>query len=71
MYTVGLGLIGATVIIMIFQNTATAILIGRQAPAGQLLALLMRVGGGIFTKAADVARKADCRQGSSRASPGR
>src|SRR6202022_759423 len=53
MYTVGLGLLGATVIIMIFQNTATAILIGFGF-GGSLLALFMRVGGGIFTKAADV-----------------
>jgi K(+)-stimulated pyrophosphate-energized sodium pump len=53
MYTVGLGLIGATVIIMIFQNTATAILVGFGF-GGSLLALFMRVGGGIFTKAADV-----------------
>src|ERR687898_424346 len=53
MYTVGLGLLGATVIIMIFQNSATAILIGFGF-GGSLLALFMRVGGGIFTKAADV-----------------
>jgi K(+)-stimulated pyrophosphate-energized sodium pump len=53
MYTVGLGLLGATVIIMIFQNTATAILVGFGF-GGSLLALFMRVGGGIFTKAADV-----------------
>ncbi len=53
MFTVGLGLLGATVIIMIFQNTATSILIGFGF-GGSLLALFMRVGGGIFTKAADV-----------------
>ncbi|MFN2503016.1 MAG: sodium-translocating pyrophosphatase [Acidimicrobiales bacterium] len=53
MFTVGLGLLGATVIIMIFQNTATAILVGFGF-GGSLLALFMRVGGGIFTKAADV-----------------
>src|ERR1700674_5482915 len=53
MYTGGLGLIGATVIIMIFQNTASAILIGFGF-GGSLLALFMRGGGGIFTKAADV-----------------
>ncbi|MBV8951757.1 MAG: sodium-translocating pyrophosphatase [Actinobacteria bacterium] len=53
MFTVGLGLLGATTIIMIFQNTATAILIGFGF-GGSLLALFMRVGGGIFTKAADV-----------------
>src|SRR5205807_9503577 len=53
MFTVGLGLIGATVIIMLAQNTATAILVGFGF-GGSLLALFMRVGGGIFTKAADV-----------------
>src|SRR5207237_3967705 len=53
MFTVGLGLVGATVIIMLAQNTATAILIGFGF-GGSLLALFMRVGGGIFTKAADV-----------------
>jgi K(+)-stimulated pyrophosphate-energized sodium pump len=53
MYTVGLGLLGATIIIMLFQNTSSAILIGFGF-GGSLLALFMRVGGGIFTKAADV-----------------
>jgi K(+)-stimulated pyrophosphate-energized sodium pump len=53
MYTVGLGLLGASVIIMIFQNTSSAILIGFGF-GGSLIALFMRVGGGIFTKAADV-----------------
>jgi K(+)-stimulated pyrophosphate-energized sodium pump len=53
MFTVGLGLLGATTIIMVFQNTATAILVGFGF-GGSLLALFMRVGGGIFTKAADV-----------------
>ncbi len=50
---VGLGLLGATIIVLIFQNTATAVLIGFGFGAS-LLALFMRVGGGIFTKAADV-----------------
>jgi K(+)-stimulated pyrophosphate-energized sodium pump len=50
---VGLGLLGATVIVLIFQNTATSVLIGFGFGAS-LLALFMRVGGGIFTKAADV-----------------
>src|SRR3954454_19682672 len=53
MFTVGLGLLGATVIIMLAQNTASAILIGFGF-GGSLLALFLRVGGGIFTKAADV-----------------
>jgi K(+)-stimulated pyrophosphate-energized sodium pump len=50
---VGFGLLGATVIVMLAQNTATAILVGFGFGAS-LLALFMRVGGGIFTKAADV-----------------
>jgi K(+)-stimulated pyrophosphate-energized sodium pump len=50
---VGLGLLGATAIVIIFQNSATAVLIGF-AFGASLLALFMRVGGGIFTKAADV-----------------
>jgi len=53
MLCVGLGLLGATSIVLIFQNTATAVLIGF-AFGASLLALFMRVGGGIFTKAADV-----------------
>ena len=53
MFTVGLGLLGATIIIMIFQNTSSAILVGFGF-GGSLLALFLRVGGGIFTKAADV-----------------
>ncbi|MHB1487205.1 MAG: sodium-translocating pyrophosphatase [Acidimicrobiales bacterium] len=53
MFTVGLGLLGATAIVLIFQNTATAVLEGFGFGAS-LLALFMRVGGGIFTKAADV-----------------
>jgi K(+)-stimulated pyrophosphate-energized sodium pump len=50
---VGLGLIGASTIVFIFQNTATAVLVGFGFGAS-LIALFMRVGGGIFTKAADV-----------------
>ena len=53
MFTVGLGLLGATLIIMIFQNVSSAILIGFGF-GGSLIALFLRVGGGIFTKAADV-----------------
>jgi len=53
MFTVGLGLLGATVIIMLFQNSSSAILVGFGF-GGSLLALFLRVGGGIFTKAADV-----------------
>ena len=51
--TAGLGLLGATVIILVFQNTSSAILVGFGF-GGSLLALFLRVGGGIFTKAADV-----------------
>ncbi|MGH9076622.1 MAG: sodium-translocating pyrophosphatase [Acidimicrobiales bacterium] len=53
LFVVGFGLLGATVIVMLAQNTATSILIGFGF-GGSLLALFMRVGGGIFTKAADV-----------------
>ena len=53
MFCVGLGLIGATLIMMVFQNTSSAILVGFGF-GGSLLALFLRVGGGIFTKAADV-----------------
>ena len=53
LFTAGLGLLGATLIVMLFQNTASAILVGFGF-GGSLLALFLRVGGGIFTKAADV-----------------
>ena len=53
MFTVGLGLLGATAIIVVFQNSSSAILVGFGF-GGSLLALFLRVGGGIFTKAADV-----------------
>src|SRR5690606_14504435 len=53
MFTVGLGLLGATLIIIMFQNTSSAILVGFGF-GGSLIALFLRVGGGIFTKAADV-----------------
>src|SRR5579872_7234321 len=53
MLCVGLGLLGATIIVFAFQNTATAVLVGFGFGAS-LIALFMRVGGGIFTKAADV-----------------
>ena len=52
MFCVGLGLLGATVIIMVFQNTSSAILIG--FGFGGSLRPFLRAGGGIFTKAADV-----------------
>ncbi len=53
MFCVGLGLIGATGITLIFQNSASSVLVGFGF-GGSLIALFMRVGGGIFTKAADV-----------------
>ena len=51
--TVGLGLIGATIIILAGGPNAMRILVGFGF-GGSLAALFMRVGGGIFTKAADV-----------------
>jgi K(+)-stimulated pyrophosphate-energized sodium pump len=53
MLTDGLGLLGGTVIFMIFGRAAPDALLGFGF-GGTLLALFMRVGGGIFTKAADV-----------------
>jgi K(+)-stimulated pyrophosphate-energized sodium pump len=53
MFTVGLGLLGATIIFLVFQENAMKVLVGFGF-GGSLAALFMRVGGGIFTKAADV-----------------
>ncbi|MBI5060603.1 sodium-translocating pyrophosphatase [candidate division KSB1 bacterium] len=53
MFTVGLGLLGATITFMVFQENAMFVLVGFGF-GGSLAALFMRVGGGIFTKAADV-----------------
>ncbi len=53
MLTVGLGLLGATLIYWYYGNLATEVLVGFGF-GGSLLALFMRVGGGIYTKAADV-----------------
>ena len=53
MLTDGLGLFGGTLIFMIFGKAAPDALLGFGF-GGTLLALFMRVGGGIFTKAADV-----------------
>ena len=53
MLTDGLGLLGGTVIFMVFQKAAPDALLGFGF-GGTLLALFMRVGGGIYTKAADV-----------------
>jgi K(+)-stimulated pyrophosphate-energized sodium pump len=53
MLTDGLGLLGGTVIFIIFGKAAPDALLGFGF-GGTLLALFMRVGGGIYTKAADV-----------------
>ena len=53
MLTDGLGLLGGTIIFMIFGEQAYEVLLGFGF-GGTLLALFMRVGGGIYTKAADV-----------------
>lgn len=53
MFTCGLGLLGGTLILLVFGELAYEILIG-YGFGGSLLALFMRVGGGIYTKAADV-----------------
>jgi K(+)-stimulated pyrophosphate-energized sodium pump len=53
MLTDGLGLFGGTLIFMIFGRAAPDVLLGFGF-GGTLLALFMRVGGGIYTKAADV-----------------
>jgi K(+)-stimulated pyrophosphate-energized sodium pump len=53
MFTVGLGLLGAAVVVLIYKGDAPAVLEGFGFGAA-LLAMFMRVGGGIFTKAADV-----------------
>ena len=53
MLTVGLGLLGASVVVLFFQDDAPDVLEGFGFGAA-LLAMFMRVGGGIFTKAADV-----------------
>jgi K(+)-stimulated pyrophosphate-energized sodium pump len=53
MLTVGLGLLGASLVVLFFQDKAPDVLEGFGFGAA-LLAMFMRVGGGIFTKAADV-----------------
>ena len=53
MVTLGMGLFGAFVIFLIFKQDAMKVLVGFGF-GGSLAALFMRVGGGIFTKAADV-----------------
>ena len=53
MLTVGLGLLGVSVVVLIYRGDAPDVLEGFGFGAA-LLAMFMRVGGGIFTKAADV-----------------
>src|SRR6478672_4758228 len=53
MATVGLGLLGASAVVLIYKDDAPSVLEGFGFGAA-LLAMFMRVGGGIFTKAADV-----------------
>ncbi|MEO8106438.1 MAG: sodium/proton-translocating pyrophosphatase, partial [Actinomycetes bacterium] len=53
MFTVGLGLLGAASVVLIYQGDAPIVLEGFGFGAA-MLAMFMRVGGGIFTKAADV-----------------
>jgi K(+)-stimulated pyrophosphate-energized sodium pump len=53
MFTVGLGLFGAAVVVLIYKSNAPEVLEGFGFGAA-LLAMFMRVGGGIYTKAADV-----------------
>ena len=53
MLTVGLGLAGAALVVVLYKADAPAVLEGFGFGAA-MLAMFMRVGGGIFTKAADV-----------------
>jgi K(+)-stimulated pyrophosphate-energized sodium pump len=53
MLTDGLGLLGGTIIFIIYRKMAPEVLLGFGF-GGTLIALFMRVGGGIYTKAADV-----------------
>jgi K(+)-stimulated pyrophosphate-energized sodium pump len=53
MFTVGLGLLGAAMVVLVYKGDAPRVLEGFGFGAA-LLAMFMRVGGGIFTKAADV-----------------
>ncbi|HVD15145.1 MAG TPA: sodium-translocating pyrophosphatase [Actinomycetota bacterium] len=53
MFVVGLGLLGATAVVFAYKGDAANVLFGFGFGAA-LLAMFMRVGGGIFTKAADV-----------------
>ena len=54
MLTVGLGLLGASIVVLIFRDERAADVLEGFGFGAALLAMFMRVGGGIFTKAADV-----------------
>ena len=53
MFVIGLGLLGTTAVVLLYRGQAPNVLFGFGLGAA-LLAMFMRVGGGIFTKAADV-----------------
>ena len=53
MFTVGLGLFGAALVVLLYKGNAPSVLEGFGFGAA-LLAMFMQVGGGIYTKAADV-----------------
>jgi K(+)-stimulated pyrophosphate-energized sodium pump len=53
MTTVGLGLLGGALVVLLYRENAPSVLEGFGFGAA-MLAMFMRVGGGIFTKAADV-----------------
>ena len=53
MATVGLGLLGAAIVVILYEGDAPTVLEGFGFSTA-LLAMFMRVGGGIFTKAASV-----------------
>jgi K(+)-stimulated pyrophosphate-energized sodium pump len=53
MTTVGLGLVGASLVVILYRENAPSVLEGFGFGAA-MVAMFMRVGGGIFTKAADV-----------------
>ncbi|MGD0559126.1 MAG: sodium-translocating pyrophosphatase [Streptosporangiaceae bacterium] len=53
MFTVGLGLLGVAIVVILYKGNSPDVLEGFGLGAA-LLAMFMRVGGGIYTKAADV-----------------
>ena len=53
MFTVGLGLLGTAIVMLLYRGNAPGVLEGFGSGAA-LLAMFMRIGGGTYTKAADV-----------------